>query len=262
MSFCTRSHYINTYRPLVTQFANQIREINYDRIPEPFLPVHGTLYETVTTRISFVGKETRGGRDSSWGNTTDFVRHVDTNPDEAIFREFEEFEELAFCDWGNNWGTGFWDFLFRLLAIFYGIDDWRALKRGENKDILRSFAWGNTNAIEGYEVTAQQKGVLHDDWLAVKEASKCFDQGKHLIEVLRPHLMIITDWDAPEGWLLDGLIDRAPRQELDEHLWYYFLPITKTHVLWTAHPRWLSQHPDLDTWSKKLVGFAKQRMDA
>lgn len=60
MNIKTKQRYIDTYKPLVIDFVKTIRLVNYDKMPEPFLPVHGQLYETAPTRIAFVGMETRG----------------------------------------------------------------------------------------------------------------------------------------------------------------------------------------------------------
>jgi hypothetical protein len=180
---------------------------------------------------------------------------------QPVFKNFDEFDDLEFCGWGNNRGTGFWDFVFRILADFHAIPDWRALKRGENEPILRSFAWGNTNAIERYEKAAELRGVLEENWIPVKEASERFDQAKHFVNILQPHILVLTDrTHTPEMWLLDGLDANVARIEIEDHLWYYFLPTTETHVLWTAHPRWLATNPKLDVWSKKLVDVARQRI--
>lgn len=51
----------------------------------------------------------------------------------------------------------FWDFNFKFLMNFYNIDDWKIVKRGETKDILKSFAWGNINSMERYHITAVKK---------------------------------------------------------------------------------------------------------
>lgn len=255
MRINTRQLFIDTYKPLATDFVNNIRAVQYDKIPEPFLPVYGQLYDTAETRIMFVGMETRG-----YGNITDFVNHVDGNPEEAIFSVFEEFDELEFCNWGNNFGSSFWDFNFKFLTNFYNIDDWKKLKRGEAENILKSFAWGNTNAIERYHITAEKKGVDFESWLKVKNASTCFDSGKYLLNVLRPQIMVILSWDTPEEWLSNGLSDTVTRYEIDDHFWYYFLPTTQTHVLWTAHPTWLAKNRDFDDYIKYLVDFVRQRL--
>lgn len=255
MSISTRPLFIDTYKPLVKEFVNKIRTVQYDKIPEPFLPVHGQLYEAAKTRIAFVGMETRG-----WGNTTDFLNNVDSNPEESIFRAFEEFDELKFRYWGNNFGNSFWDFNFKFLANFHGINDWKKVKQGQEEDILRSFAWCNTNSIERYHVTAQKRGVDYESWLRVKKASKMFDKAQYLLDVLKPNIMVIENWETSETWLSEGLNENIIRQEIDDHLWYYFLPTTQTHILWTAHPTWLNKNRDFDNYIKYLVSFVKQKL--
>ena len=254
MNFTTKSNFISIYKPLLTEFVNNIRLVDYDRIPEPFLPVHGRLYESAPVRIAFVGMETKG-----YGNITDFVKKFDNNQEEVIFGEFEEFDELEFCKWGNNFGNGFWNFNFKFLANFHEVDDWKEVKNGLAEDILRSFAWGNTNSIERYHVTAQKKGVEFENWVTVKNASKLLDRGKYLLDVLQPHIMVILNWSTEEEWLSAG-VDNVMRQEIEDHFWYYFLQATKTHVLWIAHPTWLAKNKDLDNYIKYLVDFVKQRL--
>ncbi len=109
----TQSRYLETYTPLAAQFVKSIAEVKYNNIPQPFLPVCGNLYDTSEARIAFIGMETRG-----WGNTTDFVKGITRNPEDTLLTAFDEFNELEFCDWGNNFGTGFWDFNFKFLAHF------------------------------------------------------------------------------------------------------------------------------------------------
>jgi hypothetical protein len=255
MSSSTKSLFIETYKPLVTDFISKIRTTQYDKIPQPFLPLHGQLYHAAQTKIVFVGMETRG-----WGNMKDFVNEVEKDFEQAILKEFDEFDELDFCFWGNNFGSSFWDFNFKFLANFYNIDDWKKVKRGKEEEILRSFAWGNTNSIESYGVTAEKKGVDYESWEKVKNASKCFDKARYLLDVLQPNIMVIVNWGASEEWLSDGLNEKLVGQEIDDHFWYYFLGSTQTHVLWTAHPTWLSKNRDFDDYIEYLVDFVKQKL--
>jgi hypothetical protein len=254
MSLNVRLNFISTYKPLVVDFVKRIRAVQYDKIPEPFLPAYGQLYATAETRIVFVGMETRG-----YGNITDFVNLVDENPEEAIFGVFEDFDELEFCNWGSNFGNSFWDFNFKFLANFYNFNNWRKIKSGEAKDILKSFAWGNTNSIERYHITAEKNGVDYKNWLTVKQASKCFDNGKYLLDVLQPHIMVILNWETNEEWLIND-VDNVVKQEIDDHFWYYFLPTSNTHVLWTSHPTWISKNRVFDNYVKYLADFVKEKM--
>lgn len=249
----TRTRFLETYKPLVGQFIEAIADVNYDKVPQPFLPLCGDLYEQSETKIAFIGMETRG-----WGNTTNFVKSFRHDPDNSLLKDFDEFNELEFCDWGNNFGTGFWDFNFKFLAHFYD-KNWKDFKCGDEEDLLRSFAWGNTNAIERYHVTAQKKGVEYSDWVEVKNASKVFDKAKYFIETFKPNIAVILNWDTSEEWLSDGLSDKVERKEIDDHFWYYNLPSTKTQVVWTAHPMWLCKNRDFDNYIEYLVDFVKKR---
>lgn len=244
-----RSRYLSTYLPLAAQFAGRVRTVDYDKIPEPFLPVYGTLYETASTRIAFVGWETDG-----WGNISDFMAQAERDLEGAILRGFEDFDDLSFRDWV---GRRFWEFIFRFLAAFHGIPDWRTLRDGENESILRSFAWGNTNAIERYERTAKGKEVSAENYAVVKEASRCFDRASHLLEVLQPDVLVLTYWYADEWWD-DGL--SSLDWEKDEYLWQCTSPETQTLILWTAHPRYLSGRPGgLNEWATRLASIAKRQ---
>lgn len=249
----TQDRYLETYKPLVAQFMGSIAEVKYNNIPQPFLPVCGSLYEESKSKIAFIGMETRG-----WGNTTDFVKAFTKDPDGTLLTEFDEFNELEFCDWGNNFGTGFWDFNFKFLANFYN-KDWKDLKHGEEEDLLRSFVWGNTNAIERYKVTALKKDVQHADWQTVKNAGQVFDKGKHLLDIFEPRIAVILNWSTSEQWLTSGLHHKFEKQEIDDHFWYYYLPSTRTQVIWTAHPMWLCKNREFDNYIKFLVDFVKER---
>lgn len=250
-----KNDFAATYSPLITEFIENVRHLNCEGIPEPFLPVCGELYPEANTRIMFVGMETRG-----WGHAPDFIKRA-TNGCAQLFAEaLEEFNELEFCFWGNNFGNSFWDFILKFLAAFHGLDDWKSLRRQEHKEILQSFAWANANAIERYQVTAQKNGVLEEDYKIFKRLSLPFDNGGYLISVFKPRLMMITNWSAHESWLQSQTVDLLVRQEISEYFWYYFLPSTQTHVLWTPHPVWLAKNEDFDQYIEYLVSFAKERI--
>jgi len=246
--------YIDTYKPLVIEFLNKIKGTGHENMPQPFLPLYGQLYDSTPVRIAFVGMETRG-----WGNMGEFVKRVDDDTEEAILREFEEFDELDFRFWGNNFGRTFWDFNFKFLAAFHGVDDWKVVKRGGRDDILKSFAWGNTNAIERHHVTAAKNGVDVESWAVVKRASKIFDKSSLIINVMQPHLIVILNWETPEEWLT-GEFDNVVKEKIDDHLSYYYVGKTQTHILWTAHPTWLAKNRDFDEYIKYMVRFIKQKI--
>ncbi|WP_428661961.1 hypothetical protein [Runella sp.] len=222
-------NFSQVYRPLAADFANAVSEINCkDEVLEPFLPLYGPLYETADTRIVFVGIETKG-----WGSLNGFVTQALQNPESALFRHSDVFDELLFCKeiWGNNFGTGFWDFIFKFLAKFYCIEDWKQLKQGQHPEILQSFAWANTNAVERHHVTAEKHGLSKQQWDIIKTASKPFDRAKHMIDALQPHLMIILSWNTPDEWLTDDTGPIEPVNKIETYLYHYYLSDTNTNVL-------------------------------
>jgi hypothetical protein len=258
-SLITANRIVETYQPLVINFINAVSELNFDdKVPEPFLPLYGSLYDTAPIRIAFVGMETKG-----WGSLKEFIHDVKQNPEAALFRHKDVFDELLFCkkNWGNNFGTGFWDFIFKFLAHFHNLDDWKQLKRGERPDILKSFVWANTNALERHHVTAEKQGLSKEDWKIIKIASEPFDRSKHIINALRPHLMIICTWNTDEQWLTRDNGPFVLDDTIDSHIYNCYLSATDTHVLWTAHPRWLSQKGDFNGFIHKLADTAKQKLN-
>ena len=250
-----KENFTRIYSPLANDFVDLIKDVNYNNIPEPFLPVIGSNYENSKLKFVFVGMETR-----SYGNISDFVNHCKTNLEEALFREEEEFNDLDYTGWMSNFGNNFWAFVLKFLANYYNIDNWKKLKNQEYPEILRSFIWGNVNAIERFEITAQKKGVLYNDWIKVKQASKCFDKGQHILNATLPDFMIILNWTENEEWLTNGVNSGFIKEEIQDHLLYYKLPDFKTHILWTAHPTWLSKNKDFDNFVKECSDFIKVKL--
>lgn len=235
----TDLQFVNTYQPLLKSFISKIDHINKENLPEPFLPVYGKLYDQTPFKIAFVGWETR---DNS--SLADFCSEFDSSPIDCLYRFREDLfpendDGFKFNYYGNNFGKTFWDFILKFLAQFHNISDWKSLKNGEVPhiaEILQSFIWANTNAIERYSVTAKKLGANEKEWQVVSLASKAFDSSHILIEALSPKVIIILHWEADESWLTDhnGYIEGPI--EITETLLYYHLIDSSTHVYWTKHP--------------------------
>jgi hypothetical protein len=114
------------------------------------------------------------------------------------------------------------------------------LQKPPYKNILRSFIWGNTNSLERYEVSAKANNVNKDCWEKIKTASKIFDSAKYILDTCSPNILIITNWQQEESWLVGN--NTCEHKVLDDHLWYYYLPNSNTHVYWLAHPGWLARN--------------------
>ncbi len=137
----------------------------------------------------------------------------------------------------NNTGLDFWGFIFKFLKFFYNKNDWREIKDGKYPKILESFIWSNIESIERFEVADRGDNCSIEDWKKIKKASLIFDDASHLIKALEPNIMIVLRWQEDDTWLTGGF--SCPGVEIADHLYYYFVENTKTHIFWTAHPRWL-----------------------
>ena len=154
-------HFINYYSRLLKDFASEVGNGDFRNIPQPFLPTFGDRYSSAARRIAFVGIETRG-----WGDAAEFLDKLSrSDPADLIRANLEEFRELEFVDWTNNFGSTFFDFVIAFLLLSNGFSpNLSAFKRQPNKEILRDFAWGNFNSVEEYETTAARGNASRPDW--------------------------------------------------------------------------------------------------
>jgi len=246
--------FVKVYQPLAANFLKEIGETKVAGMPEPFFPVAGRNYPTAACKIVFAGMETRG-----WGEMEDFVTDARESGAKAVLREQNRFDTFEFTKWPNNFGSDFWSFVLKFLAGFHDIADWKELKQRKHADILSSFAWANLNAVERYQVTAEWRGVKLEDWSTVKKASSPIDRGDNVLRALTPHLVVITNWTPDESWLTEHR-SVAERTTVADHLLYMRLQPCGTHVIWTAHPTWLSKHPPFDDWVTRCVKLAKEKL--
>jgi hypothetical protein len=246
----------STYSSLVEKFKEEIREVRPENLPEPFIPVYGEDYEKHPYKIAFVGWETRGSYQLS-----EFLKE---DLDDVLYRWREDFVESNFLlfknyyGYSNNFGNDFWGFNLKFLAKFYAVEDWRKVKNGEHLDLLKSFIWGNMCSIERFEVTALGKGGEVAEYSKVKQASKIFDKAQHLLGVFKPNIMIVLHWQDDDDWLTEGNED-FESEKISDHLDYYYVPRTKTHVFWTAHPGWLSRKNRIDSTIDTILEVIKKK---
>ena len=233
------------YEPLLRQFIEEIKDVDKENLPIPFIPVFGEKYEKAEYRIAFVGWETRNNSDLS-----KFIQLAEEKPDEALnyFSEVLDIEdEYNLTNYGNNFGTGFWNFVMKFLALFHGINDWEEIKNQKHPDILQSFVWGNLDSIERYEVSAKARGGRLEEWKKVKKASLIFDKASHILNVFKPKILIILMWRDDDKWLTEGMEigkDFEEKTILEDELEYYYINYTDTHVYWTKHPRGMNNNLD------------------
>lgn len=242
------------YSELIVKFIKKIKNINIDGLPAPHLPVFGKSYINSTHKIAFFGKETNG-----FASMKEFVEDANKNLRSAIYWTEGEFDNFEFLNWTNNFKTSFFDFIIQFLSKFYQINDEKLLK-DEGKNILSSFIWGNTNSFESYETVVKnsKKKIKKSDWEQVKDASLIFDQSQYALKTLKPKLMLILDWGQDEGWLTCNFKDNG-HEEIDDHIWYYYIKETDTHVYWLAHPRWIAPKIKFDVYIDKILLSIKKK---
>ena len=241
------SDFIKVYEPLVKRFIEEIKDVNKENLPEPFIPVFGTNYESSPFKIAFVGWETRNN-----SSLRDFYDVTKNNPLEALNRFYEIIdleEEFNLTNYANNFGNGFWNFVFKFLGKFYK-EDWKEIKRKKHPEILKSFAWGNLDSIERYEVTANGEGGNFGEWEKVKRASNIFDKAEVFIEALKPKVIIVLHWQEDDFWI-KGIKNVEHEIIVGDYLEYYHLKDTDTYIYWTRHPRGLSVD-DIDEYISKI----------
>jgi len=189
--------YKNRYIDLLTRFFDSLPAVDCSGIPAPHIPTVGELYEKAKYKIAFFGMETKG-----WGDLEDLRTELNRDPEKAFDYLTEDFRELEFVNWTNNFGTSFWNFILLFLSRFYNIRDWKDLRTDETVQyILRTFMWGNTNSIERFGITAGPNGVLRKTWEIVKEKSRLLDSAEHILETCPPDILLVLNWSESDKWL-------------------------------------------------------------
>src|SRR5574344_115245 len=248
-----KEDYEKTYKNLISDFMKQIPDDLPYGIPCPMIPCVGDLYDNANFRIAFFGMETHG-----WGDLSELKKNYGNNTTKIFNELTADFKDLAFLDWTNNFHTSFWDYVLTFLLKFYKIKNKNAFQEDETfQMILRSFIWGNTHSLERYEISAKQENVDEKKWLKVKSASEIFDSAKYILDSCSPNVLIITDWEQSESWLLDN--KQVNHKELDDHIWYFYLADSDTHVYWIAHPNWLARNYKFESSIDIIISNLKKK---
>ncbi len=238
-----KENYQAKYLPLVAEFVKNVETngINTEGLPEPHLPVVGKTYEQAKYKIAFFGKDTKG-----FCSLSKFVAAYHEDPQKALYLMQGALDESWYMGWRHK-GTSFWDFIIKFLCAFYHIGDAKEYNRHYQnddpfyRDIASSFIWGNTNSLERFYVTAAKKGVNRKDYEQVKTYSRIFDNADHILRTAHPNVLLILDWGKPRNWLCGNYEpNEVDKPVLGDHLEYYYIRSTDTHVFWTAHPVWFA----------------------
>jgi hypothetical protein len=236
------------YVQLFESFAKKLEDRNLTGIPAPHIPVIGRLYEKARVKIAFFGIETRG-----WVFLDEFMERYKKSPAEA-YDCLTDVDNAWYLEWRNNFRSSFFDYITTFLTNFYSLDS-SVFNSPEGKNLISSFIWGNTNAIERFGTSAQENEAKFEDWEQVKKASEPFDTARYVLDICRPDVLVILNWTETEEWLT-GKAKIKP-ETLGDHHCYYGLP--HTHVYWTTHPNWLYRHFDFTESAQLFINDLAKR---
>jgi hypothetical protein len=191
-----QQRYENEYAPRIQRFLEEVEGVDATGIPEPHLPLWGNAYERSANKIAFIGQDT-----NYWHSMADFQSAGKQSVRDVLFKRENVFHDLLFTNWTNNFGTSFWDTVLQLLAGFHSIDDWRQLKRRQREDVLQTFVWAQTNAVELWTSSPSEAGANYDNWLRFKTASeRHLDFLSPILNVFRPDVAIVTNWGVRDQY--------------------------------------------------------------
>jgi len=224
------------YCELIDKFSVDLGEFNPTGMPAIHIPIIGKNYDTSLIKMAFYRKETY-----YWYSFKGFMEASKISSEKAFEYSTKSTTPFDYLKWTNNFGTSFWDYFFKFLSVFYK----QKISLHYEKEagyLLESFIWGETNSIERYTTTAKYEGSKYEDWEHIKNCSKIFDTAKYTLEICKPDIMIIMDWEADERWLTSGV--KVDHVELYDHHLYY--NVSNTDVYWLAHPRYLAPNIGFD----------------
>ena len=234
MSQTLNDQFQTCYSPRIAAFAAEVAGVDATGMPEPHLPFYGINYEQATPRLVVVGRDTK-----YWHSMGDFLQTATSDPATALKRHRVDFNEFKFTTWNYQFGRTFWATLLKLLAGFHSIEDWKALRRREHPDVLRSFVWAQTNSVEHFDSTPQEQGVDQQNWAKFKAAAeRHFDSLSLLLDTFQPQVTVLLSRDVrPEYW-----DRRLSWQPVTEQLQCARGEVGCGGLIFhTAHPGWLSR---------------------
>ncbi len=251
------------YVPLIESFKKEVNGLNLQGITGPHFPGVGECYEKASYKFAFCGWETY-----YWNSMQDFMSldpmeylmgpdDCSNNANTSYLSSDYSLNNYKPLEWPSNWHTTFWAFVIKFLAKFYNADFDKLVndKDDENlRSILKSFVWGNSNAIERYEVSSKWEGAELTSWEAVKNASRKIDDLNHIINSCAPKVVFLVYSGADEKYIVNemtlsrifGNHFEQKRNVLklvneDMNYTYYYLRNSSTHVFHLPHPRWMGQ---------------------
>lgn len=234
------------YVPLIEKFKKGIKDIYVNGITGPFLPGVGNCYQNAKYKIAFCGMETYG-----WLSLETFLKEDNYS---LIRVSDDSLNSNKYLGWRSNDHTTFWGFILKFLATFYKVD-FNDLVNNKYPNLLHSFLWGNSNAMERYEISSS--GSEYKNWELAKKASKDFDDLNHIINSCAPKVVMILYSNVDDNYFLNeetisriygiNVSDRKKILKIQDETMkemkyaYYYVRESDTHIFQMPHPRWMGQ---------------------
>lgn len=181
------------YEPLIEEFLKEVNGINLEGITGIHLPGVGECYEQAKYKFAFCGMETYG-----W---TLLPEYYNMEVKKILTWSDQDLNDNTFLSWPSNYHATFWGFVLKFLSTFYHVE-FQKLIGNEFPEILHSFIWANSNAIERFEVTSKCQGAEYSSWEKVKVASRKFDDLNHIINSCRPKVVFICNKNVQKEYFL------------------------------------------------------------
>ncbi|MGB3976774.1 MAG: hypothetical protein WBM02_12435 [bacterium] len=242
----TNNAFEQIFHPLLTEFCREIKPIQInDDFPAIFLPHTMNNYSNAERKIFYFGRDTNG-----WLETGELMRAYSKNDLSSFFENTKQWaNDFCFFKYTKNQAYGFWTLVIRLHLRLKGFKE--NLKIGEDfpknfYEYINDFGWGNTNAIETDQSQKNQslwETLDKKKYRAIKKKSKKFDRLKCTIDAFKPDIVFVFNWNKqycqPQNFL-EGLVYQEQNIDIvNGKFTYYYLPESKTKLLWTIHPNFL-----------------------
>ena len=242
-----RNRLIEQYAPLIEKFVKEIDNLNISGIPAPHIPIMGKNYEFAKYKMAFIGMETYG-----WEDIKKFMDTARKDYRKAVTLMESTINDLEHLGWRKNNHATFWGFVFKFIAKFYKVEYDDLVAKKAYPELLTSFVWGNTNAVERYCVTAQRECVDYKTWELVKKASICFDSINNIVKSVHPKLFFVLNSSVDKDYIQNDDAVRAfdipvenkknvMKFTIDEKrkIAYYYLRDDDVHIFSMPHPTWM-----------------------
>lgn len=239
--------YFKYFTPLVKEFVSEVDRLDnprIERMPQPHLPLFGSGYERSAFKLVIVGQDTR-----KWGDLNKFIAAEKGKPGCRLRDELAEFRTREFVEWGPRRQT-FWGFVMMTLAALHDHANWEVMKQRKLKEVLDSFGWAETNAVELYMSTARGLGVPEGYWNEVRKAGDRFNRFQHIVEVLRPDAVLILNRGLNKDRYFEGYnletVEKAGR------MIHYRIREVGVEVLLAPHPLSMNRREGTSPFRDKI----------